>query len=387
MTIIEREASVLVRRLAAGFPVVGITGPRQSGKTTLARAAFPGHAYCSLEDPDRLDFARADPRAFLAQFSGGAILDEVQRCPQLFSYLQGVVDNQTHMGRWVLTGSQQFGFRQHATQTLAGRIGFATLLPLSMRELGARVNDLNNLMRTGGYPALYSREVASNDWYSSYVQTYVERDVHQLLNVKDLATFRTFLRLCAGRAGQLINLSDLGNDAGISHNTAKEWLSVLEASFIIVRLSPHHRNFSKRLIKTPKLYFIDTGVLCWLLGIRTDDQLAIHSMRGQIFENFVLTELMKTQLGRGENPSLYFWRDSSQLEVDILIDVADRLVPVEIKSGATLTSDQYAGLQRWMALAGTSTGYLVYAGDQPQQRGAIRAVPWRDVPDLALNVT
>ena len=256
-----------------------------------------------------------------------------------------------------------------------------------MRELGARVNDLNNLMRTGGYPALYSREVASNDWYSSYVQTYVERDVHQLLNVKDLATFRTFLRLCAGRAGQLINLSDLGNDAGISHNTAKEWLSVLEASFIIVRLSPHHRNFSKRLIKTPKLYFIDTGVLCWLLGIRTDDQLAIHSMRGQIFENFVLTELMKTQLGRGENPSLYFWRDSSQLEVDILIDVADRLVPVEIKSGATLTSDQYAGLQRWMALAGTSTGYLVYAGDQPQQRGAIRAVPWRDVPDLALNVT
>ncbi len=379
MEYIERNLSNLLRRLTKGFPVVGLTGPRQSGKTTLAKHCFPNKPYRSLEDPDQLDFALADPRGFLGQFRNGAVLDEVQRCPELFSYLQGIVDTSSVAGQWVLIGSQQFGFRQQASQTLAGRIGLATLLPFSMTELENRVADLNTLLFTGGYPPLYDRNILPSDWYASYVQTYLERDVQQLIRVKDLVSFRNFLRLCAGRAGQLINLSDLGNDAGVSHNTIKEWLSVLEASFIIYRLPPHYKNFSKRLIKTPKMHFIDTGLLCWLLGIRDHDQLVGHAMRGYIFESFVFSEFLKFQLAAGDTPSLFFWRDSAQLEVDLLVDSGTHLIPIETKSGATLSSDQFRAIEKWVALSGSSNGYLIYGGDQKQIRGNIQALGWHDM--------
>lgn len=379
MKLIDRDLAGLLRRLANGFPVVGLTGPRQSGKTTLAKMCFADKPYRSLEDPDQLDFALTDAKGFLGQFRHGAVLDEIQRCPELFSYLQGIVDTSSTTGQWVLTGSQQFGFRHQASQTLAGRIGLATLLPFSMTELGNLVTDLNTLLFTGGYPPIYDRNVLPSDWYASYVQTYLERDVQQLIRVKDLVGFRNFLRLCAGRAGQLINLSDLGNDAGVSHNTIKEWLSVLEASFIIYRLPPHHKNFSKRLIKSPKLYFIDTGLLCWLLGIRNADQLIGHAMRGPIFENLIISELLKFQLAAGEIPSLFFWRDSAQLEIDLIVDNGTTLIPFEIKSGATLSTDQFHAIKKWLDLSGLSNGYLIYGGEQKQIRGNIHALGWRDM--------
>ncbi len=385
---IRRDAERTLARLARGFPVVGITGPRQAGKTTLARMSFPDKPYVSLEDPDELDFAHADPRGFLARFPDGAILDEAQRCPKLFSYLQGVVDRHRVMGEFVLTGSQQFGLRAGISQSLAGRIGMLHLLPLSLRELRAWRSDgeetLDACMFRGFYPPLHVRDVLPGDWHASYVQTYVERDVQQLLRVRDLEQFRLLLRLCAGRAGNLLNLSGLGNDAGVSHNTVREWISVLEASYILFRLPPHHRNFSRRLLKSPKIYFYDTGLLCWLLGIRAADQLATHPLRGAIFENFVISELVKHEYARGDLPPFYYWRDRSGLEIDLLVERGGRLVPIEIKSGRTITPDFFRGLKRWRALAGevAGEGMLIYGGDTGQLRDGVHVCGWREIAGI-----
>jgi len=331
--IVRRRASEALARFQSGFPVIGITGPRQAGKTTLARIAFPDKPYITLEDPDHLDYARSDPRRFLDQFSDGAILDEVQRCPELFSYLQGIVDQHQVMGEFILTGSQQFGFRQQVAQSLAGRIAMLHLLPFSSLELrqhGFVEQGLDEEMFRGFYPPVYDRPVLPADWYASYVQTYVERDVQQLIRVKDVNSFRLLLKLCAGRVGQLLNLSSIGNDAGVSHNSIKEWLSVLEASYITFRLSPHHQNFSKRLIKSPKLYFYDTGLLCWLLGIRSAEQLATHAMRGAIFENYVIAELAKQYYSSGEVPPFYFWL--ANLVKKIASSIAESPPPTTITS-------------------------------------------------------
>lgn len=381
---ISRAAETSVKRLATSFPVLGITGPRQAGKTTLARHAFPDKPYISLEDPDQLEFAQSDPRRFLGQFNAGAVLDEVQRCPELFSYLQRIVDEAGQMGQFVLTGSQQFGFRAKMSQTLAGRIGLIQLLPFSADELTiARLmpKSLDSLLYKGFYPAVHDRNIQPNDWYAAYVQTYIERDVQQLIKIKDLNTFRTFLRLCAGRAGRIINLSSLGNDCGISHNTVREWISVLEASYIVFQLPPHFNNFSKRLIKSAKLYFHDTGLLVWLLGIKQAGQLAIHAMRGAIFENFVIGELLKHQYARGEPSSLYSWRDNNGLEVDVIIDKGDTLIPVEIKAGETIGRDFFNNLNKWSVLAGRKAGraFLVYGGDKDQDRSEAQVLSWRSL--------
>jgi len=385
--IVRRRASEALARFQSGFPVIGITGPRQAGKTTLARIAFPDKPYVTLEDPDHLDFARSDPRRFLDQFSEGAILDEVQRCPELFSYLQGIVDKHQVMGEFILTGSQQFGFRQQVAQSLAGRIAMLHLLPFSSLELrqhGFAEQGLDEEMFRGFYPPVHDRPVLPADWYASYVQTYVERDVQQLIRVKDGNSFRLLLKLCAGRVGQLLNLSSIGNDAGVSHNSIKEWLSVLEASYITFRLPPHHQNFSKRLIKSPKLYFYDTGLLCWLLGIRSVEQLATHAMRGAIFENYVIAELAKHYYSSGELPPFYFWRDQSGLEIDLIIERAGSLQAVEIKSGQTLTGDFFKGLNRWMALAGKEgcAPSLAYGGHEIQQRGDVRVYGWKHLNEF-----
>ena len=389
---IARAAQNTLLRLAKGFPIVALTGPRQSGKTTLAKAAFPGKPYLSLEDPDiRLMVAR-DPRGLLAQFKDGAILDEVQQAPELLSYLQTQVDQDFRPGAYVLTGSQQFGLLSGLTQTLAGRVGMVQLLPFSMGELqiaGHLPENLDEVMFRGLYPPLHDRDLSPVDWYGNYINTYVERDVRQLLMVKNLATFQRFLRLCAARVGQLLNLSSLASDCGITHNTASAWLSVLEASFILVRLSPHFQNFSKRVVKTPKLYFCDTGLASWLLGIRSRKQLAFHAMRGFLFENLVVAEFLKAKLTQGLPADLHFWRDSRGLEVDLLVEKAGQLEPVEVKSGQTVPADAFDGLDQWNELARRKgqPSWLVYGGDRPLRHGTVEVIPWHSLPGLAGTLT
>ncbi|WP_024329940.1 ATP-binding protein [Thioalkalivibrio sp. ALR17-21] len=384
---IPRTAETLVRELLSGFPIVTVTGPRQSGKTTLSRAVMADRPYRSLEDPDVRALALDDPRGFLSQCPDGAVLDEVQRAPELFSYLQTYVDSDGRMGRFLLTGSQQFGLMSGISQSLAGRSAFVELLPLSHAELvgaGQAPSALDAMMFTGGYPALYDRPVSPRQWFPAYVTAYVERDVRQLLQVQDLDAFQRFVRLCAGRSGQVLNLSSLAADCGITHNTAKAWISVLEDSYVLFLLRPHHANFNKRLIKSPKLYFHDTGLLCWLLGVQAAEQLVAHPLRGQVFETYVISELRKAFLNRGEPPLFHFWRDSNGNEVDLLIEWAGGLVPVEIKSGQTLNRDFFTGLERWTALAGdmARSPTLIYGGEGEHQRKDVRVLGWERVGEI-----
>ncbi len=296
---IKRAAHHTIMRLAKGFPVIAITGPRQSGKTTLARSAFPGKPYLTLEDPDTRLFAERDPRGLLSSYPDGLILDEAQRAPQIFSYLQGAVDNHLIPGKYILTGSQQFGLLSGITQSLAGRVGMVQLLPFAMDELdsaGMLTDNADHLMWYGMYPPLYDRDLVPTDWFPAYINTYIERDVRQIINIRGLSTFQRFIKMCAARCGQLLNLSSLATDCGITHNTAAAWISVLEASYIIFLLRPHFRNFNKRLVKTPKIYFLDTGLAAWLLGIREQGQIAFHAQRGALFENMVVTEFLKGEI-------------------------------------------------------------------------------------------
>ncbi len=379
---IPRTASATITRLARGFPVIAITGPRQSGKTTLARATFPGKPYVSLENSEHLDYATTDPRRFLAGFPDGAIIDEAQRCPDLFSYLQGWVDDRRRMGDFILTGSQQFGLMSRITQSLAGRVGLVQLLPLSLSELagaGLSPASVDAAMWRGAYPALYDRDLAPGDWLANYVATYVERDVRQLLAVRQLALFQRFLKMCAARSGQLLNLSSLAADCGISHVTAREWLTVLEASYIVRLLPPYHRNFGKRLVKTPKLYFLDVGLAAWLLGIRAADAVSTHAMRGALFETLVIGEFIKQRHNAGQPAELYFWRDNIGHEVDLLFEAGGRLQPVEIKSGMTFVHDWLDGARRWRTLADDQAlePWIIHGGDRSFDTNGCHVFSWR----------
>ena len=384
MPYIPRNAESRLQHFADGYPVVVVTGPRQSGKSTLVRHAFPEHRYVSLEDLDQRELAETDPRGFLNQFSDGAILDEAQHCPTLFSYLQTRVDERQRPGEFILTGSRQFGLLSRITQSLAGRAAFLTLLPMTYDELqhaGKVGRNLDKILFDGAFPPIYDRGLEPHPWYGNYIRTYLERDVRQLINVRDLGTFRRFLKLCAGRTGQLLNLSSLATDAGITHNTAKAWISVLEASYIVHLLPPHHQSFGKRLIKTPKLYFLDTGLASWLLGIQNSEQLATHVQRGALFETWVISELFKARCNAGEPSNLYFWRDRSGHEVDLLIDHETQLSALEIKSGQTVNQDYFKGLDFWCKLAGEFSGkaWLVYGGDGRQIRSDVTVLPWFEV--------
>lgn len=379
---IPRQALATLQRLAKGFPVVALTGPRQAGKTTLARLAFGDKAYVSLENPDEREFAEADPRRFLQRFTEGAILDEVQRCPALLSWLQGMVDERRRMGDFVLTGSQQFELASGMSQSLAGRVGRVELLALSGTELAAAGHlpgTLEACLWQGGYPALFDRELAPGDWFANYVATYLERDVRQLLAVRDLTQFQRFVRMCAARSGQLLNLAALGADCGISAVTAREWLSVLEASYLVVRLPPYHRNFGKRLVKTPKLYFLDVGLMAWLLGIRHAASIETHAARGALFETWVVSELVKQRLNAGEPVDLFFWRDNVGNEVDVVFETPVGLQAVEIKSGSTFATDWPASVLKWQRLAegAALAPWLVFGGEGDYERQGCRVLGWQ----------
>ena len=381
---IPRDAKTTALELARGFPIVAFTGPRQSGKTTLARALFGDHAYVSLEDPEQREFATQDPKGFMARFKSGLILDEVQRAPELFSWLQGIVDGERSMGRFVLTGSQEFGLRAGITQSLAGRVGLVHLLPLSLNELAGAdllAGSLDMAMLQGGYPPIHDRELTPRLWFPNYVNTYLERDVPQLLEVRNREQFQRFVRLCAAHTGQLVNLSAIGADCGISHVTAREWLNVLEASYLVVRVPPYFRNFGKRLVKRPKLYFVDVGLAAWLLGIRDAETLNTHPLRGALFETLVVAEMLKQRFNDGEPAELYFWRDHVGHEVDLVWARQGRLHAMEIKSGATFASDWLDGIDRWRRLAGGEAvdPVLVYGGDDAFVRDGVEVRSWRRV--------
>ena len=384
---IQRTVEKSFLNLLSQYPVVVVTGPRQSGKTTLVRHACPDKPYVLLEDLDIRQFAHDDPRGFLNQYPDGAVFDEVQRCPGLLSYLQGIIDTNQRPGQFVLTGSQQFGLRSNINQSLAGRVALQPLLPFSLKALDSASlvpDSLTELLWKGSYPPLYDRDYDPRVWCGNYIRTYLERDVRELINVRDLSTFQRFLRLCAGRSGQLVNLSNLAGDCGITHNTAKAWIAVLEASYIVYLLKPHHQNFNKRLVKTPKLYFLDTGLAAWLLGIYDPDQLRSHPLYGSLFETFVVCEFLKMRWHAGLEPNLYFWRDRSGLEVDLLIDEGSKIMPVEVKSGQTVAADFLKPIQRWQALAGDVTGSarLVYGGTARQDRTDCTVIPWRQLAEM-----
>ena len=385
---LPRLALHTLHALARGFPVVALTGPRQSGKTTLARQAFPALPYVNLEDPDTRDSALADPRRFLRRFHAGAIFDEVQRAPQLLSYLLGIVDAAPTMGRYVLTGSQQFGLMSGITQSLAGRVGMLTLLPLVRAEMAQQAPPtLERALWLGGYPALYAagRDALPGHWFSSYMATYVERDVRQLLNVGDLLLFQRFIAMCAARSAQLLNLNSLASDCGVSQPTARQWLTVLQASHLLTLLPPYHRNFGKRLVKTPKLYFLDSGLLCWLLRIASAEDLQMHAARGAVFETWVVAETLKHRYNLGLNADLYFWRDNHGLEVDLVFEHRGRLHGVEVKSGSTYASDWLAPVRRWQAMAGaqtqaaTTAPVVVWGGDDSYAHLDHHVLSWRDL--------
>lgn len=371
--------------------MVLLTGPRQAGKTTLARLAFPEKVYVSLENPDEREFAERDPKRFLQRFPDGAILDEVQRCPALLSWLQGLVDERRRMGDFVLTVSQQFELASGVSQSLAGRVGRVELLSLSGAELaehGGLPDQIDTLLWQGGYPALYDRQLTPGDWFANYVATYLERDVRQLLAVRDLSLFQRFVRMCAARSGQLLNLAALGADCGISAVTAREWLSVLEASFLVLRVPPYFRNFGKRLVKTPKLYFLDVGLMSWLLGIRNAASVETHASRGALFETWVVSELAKRHLNAGWPADMYFWRDSAGHEVDLLLETQEGLQAVEIKSGMTFAADWPQAVTKWRALTGEESRlpWVVFGGEGDYERQACRALGWRAFIDAAGNV-
>ena len=384
---IKRIAEKTIRSLLRGFPIVTLTGPRQSGKTTLARAVFKDKPYASLEEPDLRQAASDDPRSFLARFLNGAVLDEVQRCPDILSYLQTRVDTAGRKGIYILTGSQQFGLMSGITQSLAGRTAFVELLPFAIPELSGAGNlpaNIEAMLLTGCYPPIYDRALSPASWYSSYVTAYVERDVRQMLKIQELETFQRFVRLCAGRTGQLLNLSSLATECGITHNTARAWISVLEASYLVFLLRPHSVNFNKRLVKMPKLYFYDVGLAAWLLGIRTTEQIITHPLRGNLFETFIISELIKAKLNYGEKPSFFFWRDSNGNEVDLIIEQGTKLMPVEIKSGRTLTHESFAGLEKWRALAAgmVAAPALIYGGDESYTQKGIKVIGWKECGKL-----
>ncbi|MDP1727226.1 MAG: ATP-binding protein [Bacteroidota bacterium] len=364
---IHRNAQVKIKQLARKFPAIGLLGPRQSGKTTLVREIFPNKPYISFENQDNVWLATQDPRAFLAAYARGAIFDEIQKVPHLLSYLQGIIDAQpSKTGLFIITGSQNLLLLESVSQTLAGRIAFIHLLPFSIAELSEskfKSQSLNRFILNGGYPRLYDRKIAPSDFYPNYLLTYVERDVRQIKNISSLSIFQRFLKICATRVGKEVNYTSISNDAGIDQKTVMSWFGILEASFIAFRLQPFYKNLGKRITQMPKLYFYDTGLCCSLLELETESHVNTHPLRGALFENLMILELLKQRLNNGQRSNLFFWRDRTGNEVDVLLEQSSQVIPVEIKTSATFNADYLKGIRFWNKLnPDTMKSYLIFTG-------------------------
>lgn len=398
--LVPRTVAPFVARCGVGFPAIALVGPRQSGKSSLARTVFPGHRVVVLESPDMAEAAERDPRGLLesalAASASGVILDEVQRVPALLSYLLEFIDRDPVPGRWVLTGSESLALSERLSQSLAGRVATLELLPLMHGEVAlfpnaaaAVASTLAGAVFTGGYPAIFARGVDPSVWLASYVSTYVERDVRRVLQVGDLSAFQRFLTLCAGRTGQVLNTSALAADAGVSQPTARSWLSVLEATFIVRLLPAWHGNVRKRLVKAPRLHFVDTGLACYLLGLRSPQQLQDHPLRGPLFESWVVGEGMKAQAATGERGRLFHWRDQRGTEADLIVDIGGRMAVIEIKSGRTYQDEWMRGVRSVMASVPESiaaTGHVVYGGDAGDPAAGRDGVSWREAGKFVIDV-
>ncbi|MFH1825602.1 MAG: ATP-binding protein [Candidatus Firestonebacteria bacterium] len=382
---IRRILSDKLLSISKYLPVVAIIGPRQSGKTTLVKSVFKNYKYISLEDEDNRNYAMQDPRGFLYDYcEHGGIIDEAQRVPKLFSYIQTNVDNNDKPGRIILTGSQNFLLMEKVSQTLAGRIGILNLFPFSLPEINFgkfKSNNPDKFIFNGFYPRLYDKTIKPEDWFPGYVQTYLERDLRQMLNVSDLSNFRIFVKLCSARTGQILNLTSLGSDCGISHNTAKSWLSILEISGLVFLLRPYYKNYNKRLTKMPKLYFHDTGLVCFLLGIKDVEQLRSHYLFGSIFETFIISEIFKHYYNIGIEPPCYYWRENHGKEIDCLIDEGASLKIVEIKSGKTINDEYFNGLRYWSKLNQRikHLSFIFYRGEEEQKREYGTILSWKHI--------
>ncbi len=382
-----RELSTKLLELAGKMPVLTLTGPRQSGKSTLVKQAFPDYHYVNLENPEQRRFAREDPNGFLAQYPAKVIIDEVQYVPELPSYIQVLVDQDDQPGRFILTGSQNLLLMEQVSQSLAGRTALFTLLPFSMQELKGtqyQAESYEKYLVKGFYPRIYDKALNPTEWLRVYILNYVERDVRQLINLPDADAFSQFVELCAGRVGQTVNFSELGSLIGISYQTAKRWLSILKTSYLVYTLRPYHKNYQKRIVKAPKLYFYDTGLACALLNIRDESQYRLHFAKGALFENFVINEVQKHYYNQGERPNLYYWRTQSGQEVDLIIDKGLEIFPVEMKAGKTINSDFFKGLDYFNTLTGnpTKNGFLVYGGTEIQQRSKGTVLSWQHMERL-----
>jgi predicted AAA+ superfamily ATPase len=388
--IYERTMTEELTALAKDYPVISVMGPRQSGKTTLVRAAFPDKPYANLEEPDQRLLAATDPRGFLAQFEKGGIIDEVQHVPELLSYIQAIVDESYQPGMFIITGSHQMRLHEVMSQSLAGRVGILNLYPLTLNELrhaGIELS-LDEQIYRGFYPRIYQHDLNPTKAYRNYVQTYLEKDVRRLSNISDLIQFQNFMKLCAGRIGQVLDYVSLGNDLGISGNTVKKWISILEASYVVFRLKPYFENFGKRVIKSSKLYFTDVGLATYLLDIEETKQLTRDPMRGHLVENLVILELSKYRHNRGLDPNLYYYRDNHKNEIDVIIKHSNQLIPVEIKSAQTFNKDFLKGLKFYQNLVGErmSTGYVIYAGDLNQSVSGFQLLNYRDTTRIYLDL-
>lgn len=384
---INRRCEEELERLRNEFPILAIVGPRQSGKTTLAKKAFPGYTYVSLEDPDRREFARDDPRGFLGRYSQDVIIDEVQRVPPLMSYLQSHVDALGKMGSVVITGSHNFQLMERIGQSLAGRVGIFTLLPLSWEEIGNPAMPLQEYIFTGSYPGIFDRGIRPRVFYRNYISTYVEKDVYQLREITNRDKFMRFIRIMAGRTGQELNTLAISDDCGISHTTVKQWLSVLEASYLVILLKPYHRNYNKRLTKRPKVYFTDTGLICSLLGIGNANEIDSHYLKGALFETMAVTEILKVNLNLGSPLNLYYWRDNHRREIDMIIDAGAGQYAIEMKAGGTVQQRYLNGLRYWTSLTGAPPGdtFLIYGGTENLTRNGFNLVSWNRIDEAIIR--